>query len=47
MMGRSKGLGERVDYLTPTVADGDTGHEGLSAVMKLTILFIEAGAAGE
>jgi len=39
-------LGERVDYLTPVVADGDTGHGGLSAVMKLTKLFIEAGAAG-
>jgi len=40
-------LGDRVDYLTPIVADGDTGHGGLSAVMKLTKLFIEAGAAGE
>mmetsp|Transcript_4962 Transcript_4962/g.7558 ORF Transcript_4962/g.7558 Transcript_4962/m.7558 type:complete len:420 (+) Transcript_4962:169-1428(+) len=39
-------LGDRVDYLTPIVADGDTGHGGLSAVMKLTKLFIEAGAAG-
>jgi isocitrate lyase len=37
----------RVDYLTPIVADGDTGHGGLSAVMKITKLFIEAGAAGE
>lgn len=27
-------------------ADGDTGHGGLSAVMKLTKLFVEAGAAG-
>lgn len=38
--------GDKVDYLTPIVADGDTGHGGLSAVMKLTKLFIEAGAAG-
>eukprot|EP00529_Nitzschia_sp_RCC80_P011813 CAMPEP_0113451388 /NCGR_PEP_ID=MMETSP0014_2-20120614/6313_1 /TAXON_ID=2857 /ORGANISM="Nitzschia sp." /LENGTH=580 /DNA_ID=CAMNT_0000342743 /DNA_START=324 /DNA_END=2069 /DNA_ORIENTATION=+ /assembly_acc=CAM_ASM_000159 len=38
--------GPRVDYLTPIVADGDTGHGGLSAVMKLTKLFVEAGAAG-
>lgn len=37
----------RVDYLTPVIADGDTGHGGLSAVMKLTKLFIEAGAAGK
>ena len=36
----------QVDYLTPIVADGDTGHGGLSAVMKLTKLFVEAGAAG-
>jgi len=35
-----------VDYLTPIIADGDTGHGGLSAVMKITKLFIEAGAAG-
>mmetsp|Transcript_14353 Transcript_14353/g.24920 ORF Transcript_14353/g.24920 Transcript_14353/m.24920 type:complete len:593 (-) Transcript_14353:111-1889(-) len=38
--------GPKVDYLTPVVADGDTGHGGLSAVMKLTKLFVEAGAAG-
>lgn len=38
--------GAKVDYLTPVVADGDTGHGGLSAVMKLTKLFVEAGAAG-
>ena len=36
----------RPDYLTPIVADGDTGHGGLTAVMKLTKMFIEAGAAG-
>ncbi|VDB86928.1 unnamed protein product [Peniophora sp. CBMAI 1063] len=34
------------DYLRPIIADGDTGHGGLSAVMKLTKLFAEAGAAG-
>ena len=68
-------LPPHVDYLTPVIADGDTGkslvrysdylfeehhftimnlilalyfegHGGLSAVMKLTKLFIEAGAAG-
>lgn len=37
---------DKTDFLTPIVADGDTGHGGLSAVMKLTKLFIEAGAAG-
>jgi isocitrate lyase len=42
----SKVLPPRVDYLTPVIADGDTGHGGLSAVMKLTKLFVEAGAAG-
>lgn len=34
-----------VDYLRPIVADGDTGHGGLSAVMKLAKLFAEHGAA--
>jgi len=34
------------DMLPPIIADGDTGHGGLTAVMKLTKLFIEAGAAG-
>mmetsp|Transcript_163 Transcript_163/g.362 ORF Transcript_163/g.362 Transcript_163/m.362 type:complete len:594 (-) Transcript_163:71-1852(-) len=41
-----KDPGPKVDYLRPIIADGDTGHGGLSAVMKLTKLFIEAGAAG-
>ncbi|KAH8431530.1 methylisocitrate lyase ICL2 [Aspergillus melleus] len=36
---------EYVDYLRPIVADGDTGHGGLSAVMKLAKLFAENGAA--
>jgi isocitrate lyase len=38
--------GRKVDYMTPIIADGDTGHGGLSAVMKLVKLFVEAGAAG-
>jgi isocitrate lyase len=41
-----KDPGPIVNYLTPIVADGDTGHGGLSAVMKLVKLFVEAGAAG-
>lgn len=36
----------KIDYLRPIIADGDTGHGGLTAVMRLTKLFIEAGAAG-
>ncbi|KAE9982241.1 isocitrate lyase 1 [Venturia inaequalis] len=35
-----------IDYLRPIVADADTGHGGLTAVMKLTKMFIESGAAG-
>ncbi len=35
-----------VDYLRPLIADGDTGHGGLTAVMKLTKMFIQRGAAG-
>lgn len=34
------------DYLNPIVADADTGHGGLTATMKLTKMFCEAGAAG-
>ncbi|KAH8120000.1 isocitrate lyase and phosphorylmutase [Phellopilus nigrolimitatus] len=34
-----------VDYLRPIIADADTGHGGLSAVMKLVKLFAESGAA--
>ncbi|PPQ71646.1 hypothetical protein CVT24_007837 [Panaeolus cyanescens] len=33
------------DYLRPIIADGDTGHGGLSAVMKLIKLFAESGAS--
>jgi isocitrate lyase len=35
-----------VDYLRPIVADADTGHGGLTAVMKLAKMFVEKGAAG-
>lgn len=35
-----------IDYMVPIIADGDTGHGGLSALMKLTKMFVEAGAAG-
>jgi len=34
------------DFLRPIIADADTGHGGLTAIMKLTKLFVEAGAAG-
>ncbi|CAE6436561.1 unnamed protein product [Rhizoctonia solani] len=38
-----------IDYLRPLIADGDTGHGGLTAVMKaiqLVKMFVEKGAAG-
>lgn len=35
-----------IDYFRPIVADGDTGHGGLTAVMKLVKMFVEKGAAG-
>lgn len=35
-----------IDYLRPIIADADTGHGGLTAIMKLTKLFVEKGAAG-
>ncbi|KAI0304604.1 isocitrate lyase and phosphorylmutase [Russula brevipes] len=34
-----------IDYLRPIIADGDTGHGGTSAVMKLVKLFAESGAS--
>ncbi|KOS20378.1 Isocitrate lyase [Escovopsis weberi] len=42
---RRAGL-QNIDYLRPIIADADTGHGGLTAVMKLTKLFVEKGAAG-
>ncbi|KAL8934604.1 MAG: hypothetical protein Q9216_005825 [Gyalolechia sp. 2 TL-2023] len=33
------------DYMRPIIADGDTGHGGLTAVQKLAKLFAENGAA--
>lgn len=35
-----------VDYMAPIIADADTGHGGTTAVMKLTKMFVERGAAG-
>ncbi|KAI8391038.1 isocitrate lyase [Radiomyces spectabilis] len=35
-----------IDYLRPMIADGDTGHGGVTAVMKLAKMFVERGAAG-
>ncbi|KAL9013848.1 MAG: hypothetical protein Q9173_001491 [Seirophora scorigena] len=34
-----------IDYMQPIIADGDTGHGGLSTVTKLAKLFAEKGAA--
>ncbi|GAO19809.1 hypothetical protein UVI_02028150 [Ustilaginoidea virens] len=41
-----RGQVANIDYLRPIIADADTGHGGLTAVMKLTKLFVEKGAAG-
>jgi isocitrate lyase len=35
-----------IDYFRPIIADADAGHGGPSTVMKLTQMFVEAGAAG-
>lgn len=35
-----------MDYLVPIIADGDAGFGGITSVMKLTKMFIEAGAGG-
>ncbi|KAG1139294.1 hypothetical protein G6F37_011859 [Rhizopus arrhizus] len=36
----------KIDYMRPIIADADTGHGGITAVMKLTKMFVERGAAG-
>ena len=35
-----------IDFLRPIIADADTGHGGITAIIKLTKMFIERGAAG-
>ncbi|KAL8739699.1 MAG: hypothetical protein Q9190_007523 [Brigantiaea leucoxantha] len=42
----NRGALANTDFLRPMIADADTGHGGLTAIMKLTKLFIEKGAAG-
>lgn len=37
---------KRIDFLRPIVADGDTGHGGITATIKLCKMFVERGAAG-
>jgi isocitrate lyase len=46
MSAEEKAKAPYVDYLRPIIADADTGHGGMSAVMKLTKMFIQKGAAG-
>ena len=43
---QQKSKSKPIDFMRPIIADADTGHGGLTAVMKLTKMFIEAGAAG-
>ena len=42
----NRGNVANTDFLRPIIADADTGHGGLTAIMKLTKLFVEKGAAG-
>lgn len=46
MTAEQRAANPAVDYMAPIIADGDTGHGGLTAVMKLMKAFIERGAAG-
>jgi isocitrate lyase len=44
---RAQGKVKRsTNYSIPIIADADTGHGGLTSVLKLTQLMIESGAAG-
>ncbi|KIM24170.1 hypothetical protein M408DRAFT_331924 [Serendipita vermifera MAFF 305830] len=36
---------EQIDYLRPIIADADTGHGGISSVMKLAKIFAESGTS--
>lgn len=36
----------KIDYFVPIIADGDAGFGGITSVMKVAKMFIEAGAAG-
>lgn len=36
----------KVDYCVPIIADADAGFGGITSVMKLAKLFIEAGVGG-
>lgn len=42
----SKRPEKQIDFLRPIIADADTGHGGITAIIKLTKMFIERGAAG-
>ncbi|KAK9450043.1 isocitrate lyase [Limtongia smithiae] len=35
-----------IDFLRPLICDADTGHGGITAILKLTKMFVERGAAG-
>ena len=37
---------KRIDYLIPCIADADAGFGGVTTVMKLIKMFVEAGAGG-
>lgn len=41
-----KSMKQKIDYQVPLICDADAGFGGVTSVMKLTKLFIEAGAAG-
>lgn len=40
------GKPKAVDFMRPIIADADAGHGGVHAMMRVTKLFIEAGASG-
>lgn len=37
---------DKVDYLVPIIADADAGFGGITTVMKLVKMFVDAGVAG-
>lgn len=37
---------KKIDYLVPIIADADAGFGGITSIMKVTKMFIDAGAGG-
>lgn len=46
MTPEQKNKSPKYDYLVPIIADGDAGFGGITSVMKMVKMFINAGVGG-